>query len=228
MSHEGDIVDYLLGELGPGDRARVERRMGEDEAFRAEVERMRPVVAELEALPAEAWEAADVPPLLPLPPLPFAPEPSRPRPRRAWLRPSVAIAACVALVAVGVAIGALAFGGGGGGDGPAIELARLGEAAPSAHGVAHVVSSGDGALRLDVSGMRPSEPRQLYTVWLLDGPERAVALGSFRVPGSGATEVTVPLPVRLADFRFIDVSIEPEDGDPAHSGRSVLRAATAT
>lgn len=228
MSHDGDIVDYLLGELGPGDRERVERRMRDDDAFRAEVERMRPVVAKLEALPAGAWEQGDVPPLPALPPLPPAVEPARSRPRRAWLRPSVAVAACLALVAIGVAIGALAFGGGGGDGGPTIQLARLGEAAPTARGVAHVISSGDGELRLDVSGMRPSEPRQLYTVWLLDGPERAVALGSFRVPSSGATEVTVPLPVSLTDFRYIDVSVEPEDGDPAHSGRSVLRAGTTT
>jgi anti-sigma-K factor RskA len=228
VSHDGDIADYLLGELGQGDRERVERRMRDDAAFRAEVERMRPVVAKLEALPPGAWEQGDVPPLPALPPLPPAAATSRSRARRAWLRPSVAIAACVALVAIGVAIGGLSFGGGDDGGGATIELARLGEAAPSAHGVAHVASRGDGELRLDVSGMRPSEPRQLYTIWLLDGPERAVALGSFRVPSSGATEVTVPLPVSLTDFRYIDVSVEPEDGDPAHSGRSVLRAGTTT
>lgn len=32
-------------------------------------------------------------------------------------------------------------------------------------------------------------------------------------------------PAAVCGFRFIDVSVEPEDGDPAHSGRSVLRAA---
>jgi hypothetical protein len=54
-----------------------------------------------------------------------------------------------------------------------------------------------------------------------------LSLGSFRVPASGEAEVTVPLPVDVADFRFVDVSVEDDDGDPGHSGVSVLRGPTA-
>ncbi len=95
MSRDADIVAYLLGESSPEEGAAVERRMGEDAGFRREVERMRPIVAGLEALPPEAWEPGRVPPLPDPPPLPAAPAPERPRPRRAWW-PVAAVAACLA------------------------------------------------------------------------------------------------------------------------------------
>ena len=89
------------------------------------------------------------------------------------------------------------------------------------------MSSDDGGLRVWVSGLAPSRPGAYYELWLLDGPERLLSLGSFRVPASGAAEVTVPLPVDVTDFRFVDVSVESADGDPGHSGVSVLRGPTA-
>jgi anti-sigma factor RsiW len=76
MSGDREIVAYLLGELGSEERAAVERRMRADARFRREVERMRPVVAGLEALPPEAWDPGDVPPLPDLPPLPPRRRPS--------------------------------------------------------------------------------------------------------------------------------------------------------
>src|SRR4051794_15921808 len=57
MSRDSDIVDFLLGELPPDEREAFERRMRENPDLRREVERMRPVVAALEALPADAWTA---------------------------------------------------------------------------------------------------------------------------------------------------------------------------
>jgi len=130
---------------------------------------------------------------------------------------------------VGAAIGALVAGGGD--DAPAgapLVLGRLGDAGPSAQGEARVVGGDADRLRVSVSGLRPSDGGSFYELWLLDGPDRLVSLGSFRVPASGSVEVDVPLPVPVEDFRFIDVSREPEDGDPAHSGASVLRGPTGT
>ena len=100
MSRDDDIVDYLLGELAPVDQAAVERAMLTDDAFRDEVERMRPLVAELETMPEEAWggdPAAEVPPLPVLPALPDLAAPprldERRMRRRVALRPIVAMAA---------------------------------------------------------------------------------------------------------------------------------------
>ena len=90
-----------------------------------------------------------------------------------------------------------------------------------------MVSSDESAMHLEVSGLPPSGTAQFYELWLLDGPRKAMSLGSFRVPSSGAADVTVPLPFPITDFRYIDVSVEPEDGVATHSGRSVLRAPTA-
>ena len=228
MSRDSEIVDYLLGELSPDERLAIEQRMHEDAGLRRDVDRMRPVVADLEALPAEAWHRGPIPSLPDLPPLRTS-APAR-RPRWPALRPVAAVAACAALIAAGVGIGALAFGGGVGeaGDGTRVALARIGEAAPGATGEARVVAADDGGLRLQVSGLDPSGPGAFYNLWLLDGTERLLSLGAFRVPSSGSAEVTVPLPVDLADFRHVDVSVEKDDGDPGHSGVSVLRGSIAS
>lgn len=229
MTRDEDIVDYLLDELPPAGRARVERAMADDPAFRDEVERMRPLVTELGALPGEAWGGGTeaVPPLPPLPPLaPVSDIAERRTARRLSLRPAVAIAASIAALAVGVAIGAIVVSGGSETSGPEIALASFGEGGPGASGVARVVSSDGGELRLSVDGLRPSEAGQFYELWLLDGPEEAVSLGSFRVPATGSAGISVPLPFAITDFRYIDVSVEPEDGVATHSGRSVLRAPT--
>ncbi len=224
MSRDVDIVDYLLGELSPDDRRRVERRMAEDELFRAEVERLRPLVSGLETLPVEAWDPGEVPPLPVIPPLPSLGEGRFAR--RISVRPWAAVAAAVVAIAVGIGVGALVQARE---DTPAagaqIALAPLGPAAPTAAGTATMVDH-DTGMRLAVRGLAPSHADQFYEVWLLDGPTRVMSLGSFRVPASGDASVTVPLPVNVADFRYLDVSIETEDGNPGHSGDSVLRAPT--
>jgi anti-sigma-K factor RskA len=222
------IADYLLGELPEAERADVERRIGRDPGFADAVGRMRAVVEGLEAVPDAGWPSGEPPPLPPLPPLPGL---ARPR-RLAWWppRPALAAAAAAAVLAAGIAIGALVAGGGDDAppEGPALALARLGDAGPSAQGEARVVGGAGDTLRVQVSGLPPSGSGAVYELWLLDGADRLLSLGSFRVPASGDAEVDVPLPVPVTDFRYIDVSREPEDGDPAHSGDSVLRGPTGT
>ncbi|HMO00425.1 MAG TPA: anti-sigma factor [Miltoncostaeaceae bacterium] len=224
---EARIADYLLGELPESERADLERRAAADPAFAEEVARMRAVVEGLEAVPPGGWPSGAPPAAPPLPPLPGL---SRPR-RLGWRapRPALAVAAAVALVAAGVAIGVLVTRGEDGTppEGPALALARLGDAGPAARGEARVVGGDGGGLRLDVSGLAPSDGA-FYELWLLDDGERMVSLGAFRVPASGHAQVDVPLPVPVTDFRYIDVSREPDDGNPAHSGDSVLRGPTGT
>lgn len=60
----------------------------------------------------------------------------------------------------------------------------------------------------------------VYEVWLLDeAVEQIVSLGLVREDG------LYPLPAGVdpSALPVVDISIEPEDGDPSHSGRSVLR-----
>jgi anti-sigma-K factor RskA len=58
-------------------------------------------------------------------------------------------------------------------------------------------------------------------VWLLDSEaQRLVSLGLLE-----GDEGRFPLPeqVDVGEYPVVDVSIEPTDGDPAHSGNSVVR-----
>jgi hypothetical protein len=141
---------------------------------------------------------------------------------------SAVLAAAAALLGIVVgAAGALLVSGGNEADdrGRVIETADL--AALPGHkgiGVARVEGSGTGrVLVLDVSGL--STGAGVYEVWLLDkAGKRLVSLGVL-----AGSEARFPLPeaVDLREFPVVDVSIEPVDGDPAHSGDSVVRGVLA-
>jgi anti-sigma-K factor RskA len=227
-------VDYLLGELDPSQAAAFERAMAADAALRDEVERLRPVVTRLERLPAEAWEDVEPPPLA-LPELGKpgvgAPDAARPagaarpggapggrRPRRLVLRPLVAAAAAVVLLAAGAGLGFLLDRG------PAVSaqlaLRPVGELDPAASGKVSLVSDG---VKVRVSGLKPTGGGEFYELWLLGADKRLVGLGSFRVNADGAGTFKLPLPVDPKTFTYFDLSLEPTDGNPGHSGVSVLR-----
>ena len=145
-----------------------------------------------------------------------------PPPRSPWRRPLVAAAAALA-----VAAGASALLVAVRGPAPATPagvtapLSALGPA--SARGeVVLAQANGRWALVVDTSGLPP--PDGSYEVWLLDLEHgRTVALGVLDDTGRG--RLAVPDGVRLGDYPEVDVSLEPDDGEPAHSGDSVLRGA---
>jgi hypothetical protein len=59
-----------------------------------------------------------------------------------------------------------------------------------------------------------------YEAWLLgSGPGQVQSLGALKGDG----RFSVPEGLAIDDFPLVDVSIEPIDGNPAHSSRSVLR-----
>jgi hypothetical protein len=180
----------------------------------------------LAELPAEAWDPPVPPPLV----IPEPTPPARaPRLRRGWSpvpRPLAAAALAALLVALGFTGGALLTGG----DRETGGAARVVELRP-VPGAADTTGAGTVKVRartveVDVARLRPSRGGDFYELWLLTPPGELVSLGSFRVPPSGATSVRVPLPTDPRGYELFDVSIEPGDGDPRHSGRSVLRAPT--
>ena len=219
------LLDYLLDDLAPGERAAFES----DPARVAEAERLRPIVTRLESLDREEWDPPEAPALV----VPRAPEPHRdPRPappRRRWvlsLRPAVAAGLAVLLLAVGVGAGLVLDGrdaGGGTDGGRRLALDPVAPAGRSAHGTATILAR-DGRARFAVRGLKPSANGDFYELWLMNSADDLVSLGSFRVPASGKAEVTVPLPADPDGFAALDISAEPADGNPAHSARSVLRA----
>jgi len=141
-----------------------------------------------------------------------APMPLRPR-RRAvpWL---VGAAAAVVLLAVGVAV--LGDRSPSSDVVASVELDRLGDAGS---GAAELVEE-DGRYRLQVDTADLDPGDGFLEVWVIDSDvSKLVSLGPVRSDG------TYDLPPDLdpRQFPVVDVSVEPLDGDPAHSGDSVLR-----
>lgn len=138
-------------------------------------------------------------------------------------RAGVAVLAAAAAV-TGIAVGAVAMAGlQDRSTGTVVARAQL-EPLPdkSASGTAVLSTAGDTRdLTVDVAGL--SNPTDaFYEVWLLapDG-SRLVSLGMLQ-PGE-ATTFELPVDLDVAEYPVVDVSLEPMDGDPAHSTDSVVR-----
>jgi hypothetical protein len=78
------------------------------------------------------------------------------------------------------------------------------------------LTQGGKRLTIKASGL----PAGTYQVWLYDSVIDAVSLT--KVQGTGLT-VDLKLPANASRYRYVDVSREPDDGNPNHSGESVLR-----
>lgn len=221
-----DALDVALGEVPVEDEAEVVRLLRDEPGFRAEVERLAPVVARLQRQPRETWEAPEPPPLVV-----GAPLTARPRRRRLpalVLRPAVAFAAALALVAGGIAGGVLLTGGGTDRDAGRAELRRVvlapfGSATIGARAV--VVQREGNRVQIEADGLRPDRNGS-HELWLLPaaGQGDPVAIGTFKVGPDGHATGTFRLPDDPAKYALFDVSEEPADGNPKHSGKSVLRA----
>jgi hypothetical protein len=149
-------------------------------------------------------------------------EADRPK-RRGRLVPALIGGALIAAVAVLV----LALSGGDENQGrhrtlqlgPEAKLEPL-PGMPSARAEARLVQR-DGRERLDlhVRGLpRPSGGD--YAVWLYSSVTKAKQLGSFP---SGTFDLDAPLPRDSEQYGVVDISMEPDDGNPNHSGDSFLR-----
>jgi len=228
------ITSYLLGELAAEDAALFERRLEGDAELRAEVERLRPLVARLEQLPAEVWEPAEPPPLT-MPPdaVEPAPEDGSER-RRRWLRlpiltlrPLPAAGLATLLLAIGVVAGLLIEGSGsaGPGGGPELVLSQIDDGPDGARGDVELAGN-DSQATLVVDGLDPTGPDRFYELWLLDEDGKMIALGSFAVGDDGRAEVELPIPLDPSRYTYFDVSLQEDNGDPTHSGISVLRGNT--
>ena len=90
-----------------------------------------------------------------------------------------------------------------------------------AEGTAVVEESRDGSLAVRVRLSADAAPDTYREVWLITADAKAlVSLGVLE--GDDAT-FPVPNGVDLSDYVLVDVSQEPVDGDPAHSGDSIVR-----
>ena len=142
-------------------------------------------------------------------------EQRRPGRRAVWI-----LAASVAFV---VAIGAGLWGVTNAVRPTAVAAASLTAfpAHPGAEGTATVLEDRDGPVRLPVEHDAAASSDGYREVWLIRSDASAlVSLGI--LDGERGTFV-VPEGIDLAEYSLVDVSVEPLDGDPAHSGDSIVR-----
>jgi anti-sigma-K factor RskA len=187
---------------------------------------LRGVAAQLRALGPEEWEPAPPPALRATVAEQHAPAARRRARRRGFVsrlvrRPALAGAAALMLVALATALGALLAGGDGGPAGREVALAAVGDGPPGAHAAARLRAA---TMQLTVSGLPRVGAGGFYEVWMMRDATHLVALGRFRVGADGRARVDLRVTASPRRFPVLDISREAADGDPAHSGHSVLRS----
>jgi anti-sigma-K factor RskA len=147
----------------------------------------------------------------------------RRRHRRAWL------GAAAAVVVAGLAIGAGFLWSGRRNDdvvaSTVLSNQGLSPLGAESSGKAEIIRRGGSyRLHIDLSGV-PNEPASYVEVWLIDRQVNGmISLGPFHGDGDYA----IPSGVDPAKYPIVDVSIEPADGVPTHSGVSIVRGLAAS
>jgi anti-sigma factor RsiW len=219
--HIGDELAALLaGELSPADTAAVLRHAQTcPQCTQALHGSLRAHIA----LTRASRLLRGIPAASALPPLPVTRQPRR------WLRAG-AVAAAVALAA-GTAISTYVLTKPATATQPATvaagTLSRVaGSSAPAAaHGTVVMVSLGPTArqMTITISSLPPAGRGHFYEAWLLQPASgKMLPVGVLLTPGS---PVSYRLPATLTlGYSYVDISRQANDGDPAHSADSVLRA----
>jgi anti-sigma-K factor RskA len=202
-----------LGLLDDDERPVAERLLREDPAFGAEVERLRGTASALGELELRGWRPVPPPPLDGDRALTERPPERR---RRSWRRPALALAPVLAAAALAAVLWARPEGAA-----PATVIALHGLGGVPGRATV-TIRSAEAELR--GAGMPPSRPGAYYEAWLVDRRGRSLSMGAFRVGRDGSVDAHMPVGADLRRYRFIDVSLEADDGNPAHSATSVMRA----
>ncbi|MET1044749.1 MAG: anti-sigma factor [Microbacteriaceae bacterium] len=90
-----------------------------------------------------------------------------------------------------------------------------------ASGVARVEQRADGSRVVVVDLQTPTEDAGLREVWLIKSDASGLVSIGYLDGASGS--FVVPAGIDLAQYPLVDVSAEPDNGDPAHSGDSIVR-----
>jgi Anti-sigma-K factor rskA, C-terminal len=166
-------------------------------------------------------------------PVDDAPPPERPKARRRVL--VAAVAALVALVAgVGIGLGVGAVGGAPGAGPPSstvvAQLQPIGPLDPAASGTLTATErAGVRTMAVRLTRVPDTAGADYLEVWLMNGAgTEIVALGALTRDDTGYTgSFTVPSNLPMAQLDLVDVSAERYDGNPGHSGVSILRGTLA-
>jgi anti-sigma-K factor RskA len=77
-------------------------------------------------------------------------------------------------------------------------------------------------VELEVWGMPELEEDEYYEMWYYAEDGGRISCGTFRVGSEGRTTVVLTAPANARDYPEIEVTREPDDGDPGSSGEEVL------
>lgn len=147
--------------------------------------------------------------------------------RRRWL-PLAAVAGVVGLVGLvgGIVVGAWWQSGRETVPAPVVAEAQL-DPLPGwlASGRAYVEESGDDQRSVVVTVAGGGDSADLREVWLLTAD--ATGLVSVGLLDGSSGRFAIPAGIDLSEYPVVDVSAEPRDGNPAHSGDSIVRGTLA-
>jgi hypothetical protein len=222
-SEHVDLVALLRGELSNAETLRVAEHLDECEACRADLADTAVGHALLSGAGRTLQPTSETGEAI-TPVTPLRPAPNPPSLLTRWSRPLALVAAASALVVGSVAVTSIVTG-----DDQDVPVA----VAPQQADLEPVEGSGGGKVEMvddDGAVSMVVETRDLpkagegefYQVWLFN-PEtgKMLSLGILGPEGKGGFEFPDTL---LGGYQVVDVSLEKDDGDPAHSVTSVLRA----
>jgi anti-sigma-K factor RskA len=95
--------------------------------------------------------------------------------------------------------------------------------APEAGGKVRVEEVGENfQVELEVWGMPELDKNEYYEMWYYAEDGGRISCGTFRTIPEGRTTVNLTAPASARDYPEIEITREPDDGDPASSGVEVL------
>jgi hypothetical protein len=218
---QDDLPGLLLGELPPATAVAVDRHLAGCDPCRRDLaavavasSALRDVSRLPDPLPASALR--DVSRL----PYPVPASVLRDRPRRSrWL-----LGAAAVLVALLLGVGGFTVGR----DRDTGRGQRVALSAPAAGGAtaeARMRGAGDDQIMSITAEGLPRPPAgAYYGVWLVGDAGKDFPVGVLAPNGQGIWSLPADVAAR---YRAIDVTLEPADGNPSRSGRTVLRGAYA-
>jgi anti-sigma-K factor RskA len=77
-------------------------------------------------------------------------------------------------------------------------------------------------VELEVEGLPELRKHEYYEMWYAAEDGKRISCGTFRAQPEGRTTVNLTAPALATSYPLIEVTREPDDGDPAASGKKIL------
>ena len=217
MRHpQDDLPGLLLGELPPASAVAVDRHLAGCDPCRRDLAAVAVASSALRDISRLPFvQASDLPPLR----LPAVGPTHPPQHRSRWL-----LGAAAVLVALLLGIGNFTVGR----DRDSNRGQTVALGAPAAGGAtaeARMRGAGDDQIMTMTAKGLPRPPADAYyEVWLVGDAGQELPVGVLAPNGEGVWSLPADVAAR---YRAVDVTLEPADGDPSRSDRTVLRGSYA-